>query len=229
MIYKFLYLLILNFIVLFGEYDIKTDKANVNFIITDKDDLFVKNAEVIVYFDNLTNKGFTDENGKISFQLPVGKNYNVIIKKFDYQFKFDELIKISDIKRKVTINQPIKINISTKYKRKYVLQGIFFYKDSAKLKPVSYKVLDELFKSMKENPKMIIEIGGHTDDTGDDEYNLKLSQKRAEAIRDYLIKKGIQPERIKAKGYGETEPIVPNINELNRERNRRVEVKIIDE
>ena len=77
----------------------------------------------------------------------------------------------------------------------------------------------------KENEK--IEIGGHTDNVGSDADNLKLSQQRAEAIRQYLIKKGIQPARVIAKGYGASEPVADNSTNEGRQNNRRTEVKIL--
>ena len=77
----------------------------------------------------------------------------------------------------------------------------------------------------KENEK--IEIAGHTDNVGNDADNLKLSQQRADAIRQYLIKKGIQPPRVIAKGYGASQPVADNSTDEGRRRNRRTEVKIL--
>ncbi|RMG83714.1 MAG: OmpA family protein, partial [Bacteroidetes bacterium] len=90
-----------------------------------------------------------------------------------------------------------------------------------------------LYKILVENPKIIVEISSHTDSKGDDEYNMKLSQRRAESVVNYLIKKGIEKERLHAKGYGETKPIAPNVNPdgsdnpEGRAKNRRTEFKII--
>ena len=76
---------------------------------------------------------------------------------------------------------------------------------------------------------MVIEIGGHTDNTGKHAINMKLSQARANTVRNYLIKKGISPDRVKAKGYGDTQPVAPNDTEEGRKQNRRTEVNIIKE
>jgi outer membrane protein OmpA-like peptidoglycan-associated protein len=78
-------------------------------------------------------------------------------------------------------------------------------------------------------PNYVIEIGGHTDNVGKDESNITLSQNRANAIKQYLVKKGINADRIIAKGYGESQPIATNDTDEGRQKNRRTEIKIIKE
>jgi outer membrane protein OmpA-like peptidoglycan-associated protein len=80
---------------------------------------------------------------------------------------------------------------------------------------------------MQQNPGIKIEIGGHTDDKGSDDYNLTLSEGRAQSVKDYLIEKGIAADRMTAKGYGETEPISSNATDQGRAENRRVEFTIL--
>ncbi len=91
----------------------------------------------------------------------------------------------------------------------------------------SFAVLDELIKIMNENPEMKIEIGGHTDNVGNNALNLKLSQERANICKEYVVGKGISNERVKAVGYGKTKPILNNDTPENRSKNRRVEFKIL--
>lgn len=91
----------------------------------------------------------------------------------------------------------------------------------------SQNVLDEVARILRKYPNIRIEIGGHTDSDGTKERNLKLSQRRAEAVKAYLIKKGIAPERLVAKGYGESRPLVKNDTPAHKQRNRRVEFKVI--
>ena len=76
---------------------------------------------------------------------------------------------------------------------------------------------------------MKIEISGHTDDVGKEEYNRGLSQARAESVRDYLLGRGIAPDRVVARGYGESRPVADNATEEGRRINRRTEVKILRE
>ncbi len=82
---------------------------------------------------------------------------------------------------------------------------------------------------MKLKPSLVIEISGHTDNTGTTEINMKLSQDRADAVRNYLIRKGISAERVTAKGYGDTEPVADNSTDEGKAKNRRTEVRIIKE
>jgi outer membrane protein OmpA-like peptidoglycan-associated protein len=95
------------------------------------------------------------------------------------------------------------------------------------LTPKSKKILDQVAKILKKYPNIPIEIGGHTDSDGTKARNLKLSQRRAEAVKAYLIKKGIAPNRLIAKGYGESRPLVKNDTPAHKQRNRRVEFKVI--
>jgi len=93
----------------------------------------------------------------------------------------------------------------------------------------SYPVLDSVAQILKENPTMVVEIGGHTDTRGSRRYNQRLSQRRAEAVKNYLVRvHGIDPSRLIAKGYGESRPLVkPERTEADYAKNRRVEFLII--
>jgi outer membrane protein OmpA-like peptidoglycan-associated protein len=109
-----------------------------------------------------------------------------------------------------------------------ILRNIYFDFNKATLKQESLTELNKVERMMRENPNIQVEIGGHTDFIGTDAYNMTLSQRRAEAVKDYLVKKGIDPRRIMAKGYGKTRPIASNDDEEEgRELNRRVEFRII--
>jgi OOP family OmpA-OmpF porin len=109
-----------------------------------------------------------------------------------------------------------------------VLKGITFDFNSAVVKPVSYPVLDDAARVLKAKPKMRVEIGGHTDSVGPDSYNMKLSNERAIAVREYLIRyHNIETYRIIAVGYGETQPIADNRTRSGRDMNRRIEFKIL--
>jgi outer membrane protein OmpA-like peptidoglycan-associated protein len=96
----------------------------------------------------------------------------------------------------------------------------------AEIKKDSYPYLDKLADTLKKAKNWTLEIQGHTDDKGSDDYNMKLSQGRADAVKNYLITKGVMLDTITAKGFGESVPLVPNDSDANREKNRRVEFKI---
>lgn len=108
-----------------------------------------------------------------------------------------------------------------------VLRNIYFDFDKATLRPQSIEELDKLYDFLINNPTAIVEVSAHTDKIGSYEYNIKLSKKRAQAVVDYLIAKGIEPNRLIAKGYGYTKPIATNLTEAGRQLNRRVEFKIV--
>jgi outer membrane protein OmpA-like peptidoglycan-associated protein len=108
-----------------------------------------------------------------------------------------------------------------------VLHDIYFQFDRSVILQQSYKELTRLLELMQDNPKLRIEIGGHTDDKGSVEYNRKLSESRAKAVADYLTSKGIDPKRLSYRGYGKSKPIEDNSTEEGRSKNRRVEIKVL--
>ena len=96
------------------------------------------------------------------------------------------------------------------------------------MSPQSNVELEKAIDLLKNNPTMFIEVGGHTDNVGDDAYNMKLSHDRAKSVRDYLMTAGIASERVQAKGYGESSPIATNETEDGRKANRRTEFVILE-
>jgi outer membrane protein OmpA-like peptidoglycan-associated protein len=109
-----------------------------------------------------------------------------------------------------------------------VLRNIYFDFDKASFKTESYNELNKLERMMQQNPDLRVEIAGHTDNIGTAAYNKQLSQRRAEAVKDFLTKKGVDPRRITAVGYGKTKPLASNDDEEEgRELNRRVEFKVL--
>lgn len=105
---------------------------------------------------------------------------------------------------------------------------IHFLHDSAEILPDSAALVDEIAETLRQHPEIrAIEIQGHTDDTGASEHNARLSDARAKAVRDALIRDGVEPERLQANGYGEDKPLVPNTTAANRTTNRRVQLMIV--
>ncbi len=103
-----------------------------------------------------------------------------------------------------------------------ISQQIFFEFNRARIRPVSFPILDQVAQVLRDYPTVTVEVQGHTDSVGNDEYNMRLSQSRSESVRTYLIGKGIDAARLTARGYGETQPIESNANAAGRARNRRV-------
>ena len=144
------------------------------------------------------------------------KNYLFNSTSFDYRNAKDVNPRALDI-----YLSPIKTGHSI------VLNNIFFASNSYSLEEKSKTELDKIVQFLKDNPKLQIEFGGHTDDVGSDKDNMELSQKRAKAVYDYIVNKGIAATRLKYKGYGESSPAVPNDSEEHRQLNRRIEFKVL--
>lgn len=110
-------------------------------------------------------------------------------------------------------------------------EKIQFEFDSAKIKPVSHDLLNEVAQTIKDNPHIKkLQIEGHASSEGKDDYNLKLSDKRAKSVREYLVNEGGIPEdMLTAEGFGETRPIASNDTDEGREKNRRVEFTITEQ
>ena len=167
------------------------------------------------------------------FTLEPGREYMIEAKKLGY---FNDVVKVSTLNLTPadTLNKELKL---TKIPKKpIVLNGINYGYDSADLTADAKISLDTgLYPIMTENPQIIIELSSHTDSKGSDDYNLKLSERRAKSVVDYMISKGIASKRLVPKGYGENKPIAANENldgsdnPEGRALNRRTEFEIIGE
>lgn len=164
--------------------------------------------------------------GEYKIVLPYGKNYGFLAQKENFypisqNFDATAITEYREIERNLIL-APIEVG------EKIRLNNIFFEYAKADLKSESFSELDRLVKFLNETPEIRIEIGGHTDSQGNEETNLILSEKRATEVLTYLVKKGINKERLTSKGYGKNTPVAPNDNEEGRALNRRVEFIILE-
>ena len=164
-------------------------------------------------------------NGEVRISLPLKKNFSLRVEKEGY-LPYSGHIDLTEPDNYPEQNTLLQVKPVTKG-ASVQLSNLFFAYNSAALTEDSFAELDRLKAIMDANPKLKIEIGGHTDNIGSAQSNLILSQKRAEAVRDYLVSKGIDGSRITAKGYGATKPIAPNNTDANRAKNRRVVFTIL--
>lgn len=164
--------------------------------------------------------------GKYLVVLPAGKTYSVSANKEGFFFH-SELFDVPKESKFQTIKKDIELKPIEKG-AKIVINNIFFETGKATLSPQSNVELEKAVDLLKTNPTMTIEVGGHTDNVGDDAYNMKLSHDRSKSVREYLVKAGIASERVQAKGYGESNPIATNDTEDGRKANRRTEFVILE-
>jgi outer membrane protein OmpA-like peptidoglycan-associated protein len=131
-------------------------------------------------------------------------------------------IRETDTSRTISIPlTPIEINASI------VLNNIFFESNKSELKPESVSELNKIVQLLTDNPTVEVEISGHTDNIGQPNDNLILSNNRAAAVVKYLLSKGIAGKRLHAKGWGAAKPISDNRTEEGRAQNRRTELKVL--
>lgn len=180
-------------------------------------------AVITFYIDNKPSSSFITVDGNYTLNSAQFVTYTVETKAFGYQNK-TETLTVSTSSENPLIHDIVMTKIPMGQAMK--LENILFKKASAEMLPESYPELDKLYNFLKSNPTIEIEVSGHTSSEGNDDYNMKLSQDRANAITTYLVMKGINKSRITAKGYGETKAVATNDNEEGRKLNRRVEFKI---
>ena len=165
--------------------------------------------------------------GKYKLVLPYGKNYGITAKangliptsiNLDLSTVRGRYIELDD--RDLSMVPLVKGSTAT-------VNNLFFDLGKATLKPESEPELKRIQQVMKENMALVIEISGHTDNTGSDEINNKLSLERANAVKDYLLNGNIDSSRIRTKGYGKSKPKADNSTEEGRQINRRVEIEIL--
>lgn len=109
----------------------------------------------------------------------------------------------------------------------FTIQNVSFEKGTAVMLPESYTELDNIYQILVENKSMEIQLEGHTDNVGSAKENMTLSEQRALAVKTYLVKKGIKKNRIQVKAFGGSKPLINNSTEENKQKNRRVEIRII--
>jgi outer membrane protein OmpA-like peptidoglycan-associated protein len=177
--------------------------------------------------------GTTDAMGNVRFQdVPPGsatvqtnvEGYLASTEKIDVKPRQDNVVEIALTKR------PKKANVTIGKKELVIKQQIQFALDSAVILPESTGLLTEIADVLIQNPRIHqVEVQGHTDNTGTPEHNMTLSNDRASSVVAWLTSHGVAADRLTAKGYGQTKPLVPNVTARNRARNRRVQFIITDQ
>lgn len=163
-------------------------------------------------------------SGEYLMVLTQGSEYALYVNKKGYlfqslNFNYSEITDFQPIIKNIELEQALKGSIS-------VLQNIFFDVDKYDLKEKSITELQKVIRFLNENPQILVEISGHTDNTGNQAYNQQLSEKRAKSVYSYIIESGLNPKRLSWKGYGQSRPITTNDSDDGRQQNRRIEFLI---
>jgi outer membrane protein OmpA-like peptidoglycan-associated protein len=175
----------------------------------------------------VVHRSYSQKNtGEFLVCIPTNRQFAFNISRENYLFHSEHFsVADSNASYPVLKNfalEPIRIG------KKTVLNNIFFETNSYELKKTSEVELNKLVQFLKTYPQLRIEIMGHTDNVGNEKFNLTLSENRAKAVAQYLIRQGIDPKRIQARGYGEKHPVASNDTDEGRALNRRTEFKIIE-
>lgn len=176
----------------------------------------------------------SDKEGEFRFQLDQHTDYSVYAEKDGY-FSNRKAVSTKGLDRSKTLYVDLKLGMSKLKKGTIIeLENIYYDFDKANIRPDAAVILDDLYQIMINNPTLVIELSSHTDSRGSDAYNMALSQRRAESAVRYLINKGIDADRLVAKGYGETRLVNECANgvpcsEAQHQANRRTEIKILHE
>ncbi len=223
----------------YGEQDIysirmpKSKKPNLA-LLTGKvvEEATNKPVEATIYvIDNDANEEVArfksnSKSGEYLVALPAGKNYGINIEKEGHLFHSENVYLEKDASYK-SLKKNVKL-MSAQPGAKIVLNNIFFETSKYTLTQSSNAELKNLEKLLKKNPRIRVEISGHTDNTGNAQANQLLSENRAKAVVDYLLAQGIPTQRLEYKGYGSTQPVADNNSAAGRQKNRRTEFKIIE-
>lgn len=175
--------------------------------------------------DTIINSTSDNMNGEFLVTLPIGKKYALFVNKKGYlfhseNFSLENAIPESPYLIDIYL-QPVQIG------EIITLNNIFFETASSELLPESQTELIKIKELLDKNPSVIIQLNGHTDNVGEEKDNMQLSIERALSVKTFLEKQGVNAERLKYKGYGETQPVSDNNTEEGRSKNRRTEMEIL--
>ncbi|MET0393277.1 MAG: OmpA family protein [Chitinophagaceae bacterium] len=204
------------------------DSATVNVLVTDMKGN-PSAGERVLFTGEKTGQSFSGHSsagGRFSLRLPAGEKYSITVRNPGDSIAYGS-IEIPALKPGQFFTGAFTVEINFEPARSFTLKDVHFDTGKSSLRPESFRALEDLVDYLRYKEDVKIEVAGHTDNVGADNDNKVLSLQRAETIRSYLVKKGIKPQRIIARGYGASLPVADNQTEQGRQLNRRTEVKIL--
>ncbi len=208
-----------------GELDGSFTPSRQGIFSSSMDAYFAFNLGLVYYFSKGPKSKYCDLYNGITAQVPK-ENYPSLK-------QIDSLIIAhipKEVVKQVVVEKRVEVPVTkpvVEKKKSWVVHGIYFRSNSSDLMPQSYPILLQEKQNLLDNPDMKVEIQGYTDNIGKDAINKKLSLDRANAVRNYLIRNGIDPDRLTAIGFGKANPVADNRTEQGRAENRRIEFKVI--
>jgi len=191
-------------------------------------------ATVLTHSGDKSNMSQTsDAEGKFIYQLNQSADYSIVANQSG-RYSQTELLSTKGLDRSKTLYVTLKLGVCDLVEGgNWVLKNIHYDFDKSNIRPDAAVILDNVIAVLKQNPTLRIELSSHTDSRGNDSYNMRLSQRRADAAVEYLVKNGIERSRLVAKGYGESRLLNGcgngvNCSEEQHQENRRTEIKVLD-
>lgn len=203
-------------------------------ILSAKDSTVVSGVSVqyekLPYYDDM-GVGKTNDDGNVEFYLIKDLKYSFSFKKAEFEPGAGELQigdggggQFSGVFYIKPIEKPVEEIAEPEH---FTLENLIFDRGSAAISPSSYSGLDELANWINSRPTMVIQLEGHTDFAGNAEANMNLSQARVDAVKEYLLKKGVNKNKVLTKAFGGSQPLSTDRTDEAKERNRRVEVSVV--
>lgn len=214
---------------LYNKDRVQCEKIIIKGTVYNKKDRVPTPAEVIVEDMNtgaIVSVTKTDDKAAYEINIPKGGKFAFYAKKENFLSE-NKNIDTDKYEINTTINTDLFL-VPVEKGETLTLNNIFFEFNKATLQKESHAELNRILPFFQQYPTLKIEIAGHTDNVGSEEYNQKLSEERANSVKDYLLSQGIPAQNIVGRGYGELEPVTSNDTEEGRQENRRVEFRILD-
>ena len=219
-----LFLILLNQFIFAQNSEINSDFARTTITIKNEFNIPYPNTRILIKGSTKNYTFISDVQGNGIIDLKKGEEFRVSCFVNGEEFKFDEVIYIEYNKNIISANIDLQFDL---YESIFEIKNLNFKTAKYNIEEKYFQELDNLKSLLVNENEIKIEIAGHTDNNGSELANQLLSENRAKSVKSYLIKNGIDKLRINCVGYGEKQPIADNNSKQGREKNRRIEIRIL--
>ena len=219
-----LFLILLNQLIIAQNSEINSDFARTTITIKNEFNIPYPNTRILIKGSTKNYTFISDVQGNGIIDLKKGEEFKVSCFVNGEEFKFDEVIYIEKNKNIISANIDLQFDL---YESIFEIKNLNFKTAKYNIEEKYFQELDNLKSLLVNENEIKIEIAGHTDNNGSELANQLLSENRAKSVKSYLVKNGIDKLRINCVGYGEKQPIANNNSKQGREKNRRIEIRIL--